>query len=63
MTWLERNGHADAAASGREGLEETLTGLKPGTCGGGGSDSACSAPPRGFRRIKRHAELGALVTA
>ena len=25
-TWLERNGHADAAASVREGLEETLTG-------------------------------------
>ena len=27
-TWLERNGHADAAASMREGLEETLTVLK-----------------------------------
>src|SRR5438094_18008 len=27
-TWLERNGHADAAASLREGLEETLTVLK-----------------------------------
>jgi transposase-like protein len=27
-TWLERNGHADAAASVREGLEETLTVLK-----------------------------------
>jgi len=26
--WLERNGHADAAASMREGLEETLTVLK-----------------------------------
>jgi len=29
-TWLERNGHADAAASMREGLEETLTVLKLG---------------------------------
>jgi len=30
VTWLERNGHADAAASMREGLEETLTVLKLG---------------------------------
>jgi transposase-like protein len=29
-TWLERNGHADAAASVREGLEDTLTVLKLG---------------------------------
>ena len=29
-TWLERNGHADAATSVREGLEETLTVLKLG---------------------------------
>ena len=29
-TWLERNGQADAAASVREGLEETLTVLKLG---------------------------------
>ena len=29
-TWLETNGHADAAASLREGLEETLTVLKLG---------------------------------
>src|SRR4029453_2856765 len=29
-TWLERNGHADAARSVREGLEETLTVLKLG---------------------------------
>jgi hypothetical protein len=29
-TWLERNGQADAAASMREGLEETLTVLKLG---------------------------------
>src|SRR5713226_6544430 len=29
-TWLDRNGHADAAASVREGLEETLTVLKLG---------------------------------
>src|SRR5262249_41163366 len=29
-TWLERNGHADAAASLREGLDETLTVLKLG---------------------------------
>lgn len=29
-TWLEHNGHIDAAASLREGLEETLTGLKLG---------------------------------
>src|SRR5213594_107957 len=29
-TWLERNGHAAAAASVREGLEETLTVLKLG---------------------------------
>jgi putative transposase len=28
--WLERDGHADAAASLREGLEETLTVLKLG---------------------------------
>src|SRR5439155_15760504 len=28
--WLERNGQADAAASVREGLEETLTVLKLG---------------------------------
>jgi hypothetical protein len=77
-TWLERNGQADAAASLREGLEETLTVLKLGlppalrrffattncienligtlsrgtssagataTCDGGGSGSACCAPP------------------
>jgi len=97
-TWLERNGHADAATSVREGLEETLTVLKLGL------------PPRlrrffattncienligtlrhvtrnikrwrdgdmrrrwiglgllraaeRFRRIKRHGELGTLVTA
>ena len=97
-TWLERNGHADAAASVREGLEETLTVLKLGL------------PPRlrrffattncienligtlrhvtrnikrwrdgdmrrrwiglgllraaeRFRRIKRHQELGVLMTA
>ena len=97
-TWLERNGHADAATSVREGLEETLTVLKLGR------------PPRlrrffattncienligtlrhvtrnikrwrdgdmrrrwiglgllraaeRFRRIKRHGELGALVSA
>jgi putative transposase len=30
VTWLERNGHADAGASVREGLEETLTVLKLG---------------------------------
>src|SRR6266567_31170 len=29
-TWLERNGHAEAAASVREGLEDTLTVLKLG---------------------------------
>ena len=29
-TWLERNGHAEAATSVREGLEETLTVLKLG---------------------------------
>src|SRR5204862_190718 len=29
-TWLETNGHPDAAASMREGLEETLTVLKLG---------------------------------
>jgi transposase-like protein len=29
-TWLERNGHADAAASVHEGLEDTLTVLKLG---------------------------------
>lgn len=29
-TWLERNGHGDAAASVREGMEETLTVLKLG---------------------------------
>ena len=28
--WLERNGHADAAGSVREGLEETLTVLSSG---------------------------------
>jgi putative transposase len=28
VAWLERNGHADAAASLREGLNETLTVLK-----------------------------------
>ena len=97
-TWLERNGHAEAASSVREGLEETLTVLKLGL------------PPRlrrffattncienligtlrhvtrnikrwrdgdmrrrwiglgllraaeRFRRIKRHGELGALVSA
>jgi len=97
-TWLERNGHAEAATSVREGLEETLTVLKLGL------------PPRlrrffattncienligtlrhvtrnikrwrdgdmrrrwiglgllraaeRFRRIKRHGELGALVSA
>jgi transposase-like protein len=79
-TWLERNGQADAAASLREGLEETVTVLKlvlppaprrlfattncienligtlrhvtrnikrwpTATCAGGGSGSACCAPP------------------
>jgi putative transposase len=97
-TWLERNGHADAAASVREGLEETLTVLKLGLPPGLRRFFATTncienligtlrhvtrnitrwrdgdmrrrwlglgllrAAER-FRRIKRHAELSALVTA
>ncbi len=96
--WLERNGQADAAASVREGLEETLTVLKLGlppalrrffattNCIenligtlrhvtrnikrwrdgdmrrrwiGLGLRRAAAR----FRRIKRHGDLGALVTA
>jgi putative transposase len=97
-TWLERNGHADAAASVREGLEETLTVLKlrlpPGLRRFFATTNCIEnligtlrhvtrnikrwrdgdmrrrwiglglrrAAAR-FRRIKRHDELGALVTA
>ena len=97
-TWLERNGQADAAASLREGLEETLTVLKLGLPPGLRRFFATTncienligtlrhvtrnikrwrdgdmrrrwiglgllrAAER-FRRIKRHGELGALVTA
>jgi transposase-like protein len=96
--WLERNGHGDAAASVREGLEETLTVLKLGLPPGLRRFFATTncienligtlrhvtrnikrwrdgdmrrrwiglgllrAAER-FRRIKRHHELGALVTA
>src|SRR5437870_1652698 len=97
-TWLERNGHADAAASMREGLEETLTVLKLGlpptlrrffattNCIENligtlrhvtrnikrwrdgdmrrrwiGLGLLCAAER--FRRIKRHQELGGLLTA
>ncbi len=97
-TWLERNGHADAAGSVREGLEETLTVLKlelPPTLRRFFATTNCIEnligtlrhvtrnikrwrdgdmrrrwiglgllrAAEGFRRIKRHAELGALVTA
>jgi transposase-like protein len=97
-TWLERNGHADAAASVREGLEETLTVLKlglPPTLRRFFATTNCIENLIGtlrhvtrnikrwrdgdmrrrwiglgllraaerFRRIKRHGELGALVTA
>jgi transposase-like protein len=97
-TWLERNGQADAAASLREGLEETLTvlklGLPPGLRGFFATTNCIEnligtlrhvtrnikrwrdgdmrrrwlglgllrAAAR-FRRIKRHTELSALVTA
>jgi putative transposase len=97
-TWLERNGHADAAASVREGLEETLTVLKlglPPALRRFFATTNCIENLIGtlrhvtrnikrwrdgdmrrrwlglgllraaerFRRIKRHSELGALVTA
>jgi putative transposase len=97
-TWLETNGHADAATSVREGLEETLTVLKlglPPTLRRFFATTNCIENQIGtlrhvtrnikrwrdgdmrrrwiglgllraaerFRRIKRHAELGALVTA
>ena len=97
-TWLERNGHADAAASAREGLEDTLTVLKlglPPTLRRFFATTNCIENLIGtlrhvtrnikrwrdgdmrrrwlglgllraaerFRRIKRHHELGALVTA
>jgi transposase-like protein len=97
-TWLERSGHADAAASGREGLEETLTVLKlglPPTLRRFFATTNCIEnligtlrhvtrnikrwrdgdmrrrwiglgllrAAEGFRRIKHHGELGALVTA
>jgi putative transposase len=97
-TWLERNGHADAAASMREGLEDTLTVLKlglPPTLRRFFATTNCIENLIGtlrhvtrnikrwrdgdmrrrwlglgllraaerFRRIKRHHELGALVTA
>ena len=96
--WLVRNGHGDAAASGREGLEETLTVLKLGLPPGLRRFFATTncienligtlrhvtrhikrwrdgdmrrrwiglgllRAAEGFRRIKRHHELGALVTA
>jgi putative transposase len=97
-TWLARNGQADAAASLREGLEDTLTVLKLGLPPGLRRFFATTncienligtlrhvtrnikrwrdgdmrrrwiglgllrAAER-FRRIKRHGELGALVTA
>jgi transposase-like protein len=97
-TWLERNGHADAAASVREGLEDTLTVLKlglPPTLRRFFATTNCIENLIGtlrhvtrnikrwrdgdmrrrwiglgllraaerFRRIKRHHELGVLVTA
>lgn len=97
-TWLERNGQAAAAASLREGAEETLTVVKlglPPTLRRFFATTNCienligtlrhvsrnvkrwrSGDMRqrwlglgllraaeGFRRIKHHAELGALVTA
>src|SRR5213594_693452 len=97
-TWLERNGHADAAASVREGREDTLTVLKlglPPTLRRFFATTNCIENLIGtlrhvtrnikrwrdgdmrrrwiglgllraaerFRRIKRHDELGALVTA
>ena len=97
-TWLERNGHADAAASVREGLEDTLTVLKlglPPMLRRFFATTNCIENLIGtlrhvtrnitrwrdgdmrrrwiglgllraaerFRRIKRHHELGALVTA
>ena len=97
-TWLERNGHADAAGSVREGLEETLTVLKlglPPTLQRFFATTNCIENLIGtlrhvtrnikrwrdgdmrrrwlglgllraaerFRRIKRHTELNALVTA
>ena len=97
-TWLERNGHADAAASVREGLEETLTVLKlglPPALRRFFATTNCIENLIGtlrhvtrnikrwrdgdmrrrwiglgllraaerFRRIKRHGELSALVTA
>ncbi len=97
-TWLERNGHADAAASVREGREETLTVLKlglPPTLRRFFATTNCIENLIGtlrhvtrnikrwrdgdmrrrwiglgllraaerFRRIKRHGELGVLVTA
>lgn len=97
-TWLERNGHADAGASVREGLEDTLTVLKlglPPTLRRFFATTNCIEnligtlrhvtrnikrwrdgdmrrrwialgllrAAEGFRRIKRHHELGALVTA
>ena len=97
-TWLERNGQADAAASVREGLEETLTVLKlglPPALRRFFATTNCIENLIGtlrhvtrnikrwrdgdmrrrwiglgllraaerFRRIKRHGELGALVTA
>src|SRR5439155_382186 len=97
-TWLERNGHADAARSVREGLEETLTVLKlglPPALRHFFATTNCIEnligtlrhvtrnikrwrdgdmrrrwiglgllrAAEGFRRIKHHGELGALVTA
>src|SRR2546425_450853 len=97
-TWLVRNGHADAAASVREGLAETLTVLKlglPPALRRFFATTNCIENLIGtlryvtrnikrwrdgdmrrrwiglgllraaerFRRIKRHGELGALVTA
>jgi transposase-like protein len=97
-TWLERNGHTDAAASMREGLEETLTVLKlglPPTLRRFFATTNCIENLIGtvrhvtrnikrwrdgdmrrrwiglgllraaerFRRIKRHQELGVLLTA
>jgi transposase-like protein len=96
--WLERNGHADAAGSVREGLEETLTVLKlglPPALRRFFATTNCIENLIGtlrhvtrnikrwrdgdmrrrwlglgllraaerFRRIKRHGELGTLVTA
>src|SRR5438309_2943042 len=60
--WLERNGHADAAGSVREGLEGNER-WRDGDMRRRWIGLGLLRAAERFRRIKRHGELSALVTA